>query len=147
MRDSLLCPVYQKWLQLHPEEARIECQQLKMKALDYRRKGQLKSARKLYAQVWEIARSILFSLRRPDNQSRLYHQDLVSFVAAAMAVNQCSDSQSELCNHVLHDTQQQLTALMPMYASEPRLLMIIQQLKDWLCNDNVIHTPSLANLH
>ena len=138
MRSSLLCPVYGKWLQLHPEQARFKRQKLKLEALQLRRDGELSQARKLYTQVWEIAQSILFALRRPDNTSQIYHQDLVSFVAAAMAVNQCSKAQPEFSQDVLNDTQQQLSALMPLYASEPQLLSTIHQLKEWLRHDDVM---------
>ncbi|GGF64042.1 hypothetical protein [Alteromonas lipolytica] len=145
MRNSLLCPVYRKWLQLHPEQARIKRQTLKAEALQLRRKGQISRARKLYTQAWEIAHSILLSLRAPENQSALYHQDLVSYAATAMAVNHCSEDQTELRQYVLTDTQHQLNALMPMYASEPSLLFTIQQLKEWLGYAEVL--PTSAHLH
>ena len=145
MRHSLLCPVYRKWLQLHPEQARLERQTLKQQALQLRQNGNISRARKLYTQVWEIAQSILLALRRPDNHSGLYHQDLVSYVAAAMAVNHCSEDESELRQQVINDTQQQLTALMPLYASEPQLLSTIQQLKEWLHHDDVFEPSPLLH--
>lgn len=145
MRSSLLCPVYRKWLQLHPQQARIERQKLKHQALQLRRAGNMSRAGKLYTQVWEIAQSILFSLRQPANHSALYRQDLVNFVAAAMAVNHCFNAQSELSQRVLTDTQQQLSALMPLYASEPNLLTTIRQLKVCIQSENIIQ-PS-PNLH
>ena len=62
----------------------------------------------------------------------------MSFVAAAMAVSDCSKAQPEFSKDVLNDTQQQLTALMPLYASEPQLLSTIHQLKEWLRHDDVM---------
>ncbi|MDC8829205.1 hypothetical protein [Alteromonas gilva] len=149
MQSSVLCPVYRKWLQLHPEQARIKRQTLKAEALASRRKGDIRQATNLYRLVWEIAQSILFSLRRPDNHSAEHYQDLVIFAAAAMAHQQCCEQQPEpesAAHHsVLADTQQQLSALLPLYASEPKLLDTISQLKEWLRCNSVLQQSVLMH--
>ncbi|NVK55732.1 MAG: hypothetical protein HWE26_08965 [Alteromonadaceae bacterium] len=149
MHSSVLCPVYRKWLQLHPEQARIKRQALKTQALALRRQGDIMQATTLYRLVWEVAQSILFSLRRPDNHCAEHYQDLVVFAAAAMAHKQCCEQQPAQAgaehHQVLADTQQQLSALLPLYASEPKLLNTISQLKEWLHCDSVLQQSALMH--
>lgn len=152
MRSSLLCPVYRKWLQLHPEQARLKRQELKQRALESRRRGNYSKAVTLYKLVWEIAQSVLFSLREPQSKESLHYQDLIVFAASAKSLWQCShyqDAHQQVAEgsdaDILHNTQQQLNALMPLYAAEPELLTTIHQLQEWLQHSRYSQTVSLLH--
>lgn len=147
MYTSSLCPVYQKWLQLHPNEARAQLHSLKAQALQYRKKGNLVKAAEYYQQVWEIARSVLFSLRVPEDNSKKFQQDIFAFVTAAIETEQCNETQELPNSHlsIISATAQQLSALLPLYASEPNLLSTIRHLKSWISNSRNIQRN--ARLH
>lgn len=87
MRTQLLCPVYRKWLQLHPEHAREERQVLRKQARAYQRSGDLQKAFTFNQLVWEVAQSVLLALRPVDQYSAESQKDLVFFAASAIAVD------------------------------------------------------------
>lgn len=153
MRTQLLCPVYRKWLQLHPEHAREERQALRKQACAYQRSGDLQKAFTFNQLVWEVAQSVLLALRPVDQYSAESQKDLVFFAASAIAVDRCArancaettTSTNATAQTVITDTQQQLAALMPMYASEPRLMHIIQELMHWLKLGATAKTPPVLH--
>ncbi len=140
MRTQLLCPVYRKWLQLNPDHARQERHVLRNQARAYQQNGDLQKAFTFNQLVWEVAQSVLLALRPVDQHSAESQKDLVFFAASAIAVERCIQANSSTnaiktqstAQSIIQDTQQQLAALMPMYASEPRLMHIIQELMGWL---------------
>ncbi len=87
MRTQLLCPVYRKWLQLHPEHAREERQVLRKQARAYQRSGDLQKAFTFNQLVWEVAQSVLLAFRPVDQYSAESQKDLVFFAASAIAVD------------------------------------------------------------
>lgn len=153
MRTQLLCPVYRKWLRLHPDHARQARQVLRKQARDYQRNGDFQKAFTFNHLVWEVAQSVLLALRPIDQHDSESQKDLVFFAASAIAVDRCARANNPVnttpnqsAEHtVIQDTQQQLAALMPMYASEPRLLHVIEELMGWLRSGSPHLTPTLLH--
>lgn len=148
MQTNYLCPVYRKWLQLHPEHARVQRQHIREQVKARQTHGDQEHAIELAGQVYEIAQSVLLALRQPQADPQQSGTDLVAFALAAQHLAQLHFDLDEktLGETVLQSAQQQLTTLMPLFASEMTLVGLMQSLVHALSGQkqNTIQLSSTA---
>ncbi len=128
MQSSYLCPMYSKWLMLHPEQARIERQLIREQALTKQFEGDLSGATTLTGQVYEISKAVLLSPREPELNSQQASNDLLAYAAASIHLSKLHKHwrDTKAAQLVLHETHCQLNGLLPLYASEGNLLKLIK---------------------
>ncbi|WP_152561511.1 MULTISPECIES: hypothetical protein [unclassified Alteromonas] len=134
MNTQHLCPVYTKWLQLNPIDARKHRHFLQDSMQKARLQGQLDKACTLAYQTLETAKLVLTALQNVSNQNVSNHkdngvrEDIISYSAAGMYLSSllhCSDNTQEAHN-VLQQCQQQLIAVLPLHATNHTILALIK---------------------
>ena len=128
MKQQRLCPVYRKWLQLHPLHARQHRIALQTKAQIAHQTGDYQQARQLSYQAFETAKVVLLSLQTPNpSASRPLQEDVLAF--GTMAIYLASALGKESRRHealeILQECQQQLLALLPLHATNPTICKLI----------------------
>lgn len=128
MQKNYLCPIYRKWLQLHPEHARLQRSHYQEQAIHNQFTGDLTLANQYQGKVYEVALAIVLSPRAPGKNQQQDSQDLLALCAATLHLSKyyrhCHKHDQAI--ELLSSTQQKLVNLLPLYASEPALLNVIQ---------------------
>lgn len=85
MNSQRLCPVYRKWLQLHPANARAHRLSLQIQAQEAHQQGKSAFARDKCYQAFETAKVVLTALQ-PVSKSNIStaYNDIISFGALGM---------------------------------------------------------------
>ena len=129
MNTQHLCPVYTKWLQLNPIDARKHRHFLQDSMQKARLQGQLDKACTLAYQTLEAAKLVLTALQNVSNhKDNSVREDIISYSAAGMYLSSllhCSDNSQEAHN-VLQQCQQQLIAVLPLHATNHTILALIK---------------------
>lgn len=134
MNTQHLCPVYTKWLQLNPIDARKHRFFLQNSMQKAHLQGQLDKACTLAYQTLEAAKLVLTALQTVSNQNVSNYkdngvrEDIISYSAAGMYLSSllhCSDNSQEAHN-VLQQCQQQLIAVLPLHATNHNILALIK---------------------
>jgi hypothetical protein len=128
MQSTYICPIFKKWLQLHPEHARQERIKLQAQANQYQQAGDFSQAYISSGQVYDICKAIVLAPRAPNWEPEQDSHDLLALAAAAIHLAKYHHyaGAPQKANNVLSMTQHQLTSLMPLYSSEPKLIDLIQ---------------------
>ena len=128
MKQQRLCPVYLKWLQLHPVYAREHRVALQKKAQAAHQTGNYQQAQQLGYQAFEAAKVVLLSLQTPktDNNTPL-QEDVLAFGTMAMYLASvlAKENRRQEALEILQECQQQLIALMPLHATNPAICKLI----------------------
>ncbi|MBD3585776.1 hypothetical protein HHX48_08525 [Salinimonas sp. HHU 13199] len=137
MRSSFLSNKYKQWLQANPEDARLQRMQMQETANRFLEEGDEASAIHCSAQALEIAQAIIQSLRCPEEGTTLISQDFIAYGALAiyLANHYRAAGEKDAAQEIIHDAQQQLMALTPLYASEPQVAQLIQAIVQSLSDD------------
>lgn len=129
MNRQHLCPVYTKWLQLNPIDARQHRRFLQGRMQKARLQGQLDKACTLAYQTLEAAKLVLTALQNVSNyKDNSVREDIISYSAAGMYLSSllhCSDNTREAHN-ILQQCQQQLIAVLPLHATNHTVLALIK---------------------
>lgn len=129
MNRQHLCPVYTKWLQLNPIDARQHRHFLQDSMQKARLQGQLDKACTLAYQTLEAAKLVLTALQNVSNhKDNGVREDIISYSAAGMYLSSllhCRDNTQEAHN-VLQQCQQQLIAVLPLHATNHTILALIK---------------------
>lgn len=134
MNRQHLCPVYTKWLQLNPIDARQHRRFLQGRMQKARLQGQLDKACTLAYQTLEAAKLVLTALQHAYNHDIFnckdddVREDIISYSAAGMylaSLLHCSDNTREAHN-ILEQCQQQLIAVLPLHATNHTVLALIK---------------------
>jgi len=126
MKQQRLCPVYRKWLQLHPVHARQHRIALQTQAQVAHQTGNYQQARQLSYQAFETAKVVLLSLQTPNTDNRL-QEDVLAFGTMAMYLASALGKESRRTEalEILQECQQQLLALLPLHATNPAICKLI----------------------
>lgn len=136
MKTHYLCPVYWKWLQLHPDHARQHREQICEAAMRFADEGMDDKALDSNGQAYEVAQAVLLSLRQPDTCDITTKQDIAIFASLAIqlarkhAANACCQ---QACEHIT-SAQQQLHAIAPLFACHHDMLILIHTIEHSLAN-------------
>ena len=134
MKTTYLCPVYWKWLQLHPEHARAHFAQTSQTALEKARSGEMETACQTAGEAFEMAQAVVLSVQVTDSQTNGKHHDLLAFGAAAIQLARTHAASGNINEAVicLDAAAQQIHALAPLFAAEPDMLSHLRQISDSL---------------
>ncbi|MBU3020274.1 hypothetical protein [Aestuariibacter sp. A3R04] len=136
MKTEYLCPVYRKWLQLHPEQARQHRLQQVEAALQYAGEGLHQKALEASKQAFEIAHAVVLSLQKPDQSEVVTKQDLSIFgnIAMHLANHFASNAECAEAANCLNGAQQQLRGIAPLFACHYDILMLIHTIDNTLAH-------------
>ena len=136
MNSQRLCPVYRKWLQLHPANARAHRLSLQIQAQEAHQQGKSAFARDKCYQAFETAKVVLTALQ-PVSKSNITtaYNDIISFGALGMYLSSLLQRayKKHEAHEVLQECQQLLIAVMPLHAANPsvcRLISAVQHCVD-----------------
>lgn len=117
MKPQFLCPVYWKWLQLHPEQARQTRLDQQEKAQQFILQGRPESARQPCGQAYEAAKAAVLSLHATDTSKNQYNEDVLALGAMAIYLSQCLRRLNEhhQALNILMQTQQLLVAQLSLH--------------------------------
>ncbi|WP_156824166.1 hypothetical protein [Salinimonas chungwhensis] len=140
MRSSFLSNKYKQWLQAHPDDARVQRTQMQQTANRFSEEGDEASALHCSGQALEIAQAIIQALRAPGESTNLISQDFIAYGALAiyMANHYKATGEKQAAVQIIDDAQQQLMALTPLYACEPKIARLIQAIVQSLGDDHQI---------
>ncbi|WP_420934375.1 hypothetical protein ACOJR9_18710 [Alteromonas sp. A081] len=129
MNTQHLCPVYTKWLQLNPIDARKHRHFLQDSTQKARLKGQLDKACALAYQTLEAAKLVITALQNvsyhKDNSVR---EDIIAYSAAGMYLSSLlhNSRKTQEAHNVLQQCQQQIIAVLPLHATNHTILTLIK---------------------
>ena len=117
MKTNYLCPVYWKWLQMHPEHGREHFTQTSQTALEKARSGEMETA-------------VMLSIQVSDSHTNAKHNDLLAYGAAAIQLARTYAASGNINEAVvcLDSAAQQIHALAPLFATEPDMLSHLRQI-------------------
>lgn len=120
-----LCPVYQKWLQLNPCQAREHILTNRHNARAAMESGNVQTAHTLLGEAFEIAHCLMNRLATPGESPSPVIQDAVLYALCALSFSRCSeqlnltDSQATSC---LHIACQKIRAVAPLFAADTTIV-------------------------
>ena len=129
MNTQHLCPVYTKWLQLNPIDARKHRLFLQDKMQKAHLQGQLDKACRLAYQTLEAAKLVLTALQHVTSYSDSgVREDIISYSAVGMYLSSLLHSNHNMqeAHDVLQQCQQQLIAVLPLHATNHTILALIK---------------------
>ena len=128
MNGQRLCPVYKKWLQLNPSDARIHRLTMQAQAQKARQDGRLDLARELSYQTFEAAKIVLCTLQPLSaDQAGVVREDILAFGSMGMYLSSILTEarRKHEAHTVLQECQQQLMAILPLHATRPYVCSVI----------------------
>jgi len=155
MNTQRLCPVYTKWLQLNPIDARRHRYFLQDSMQKARLQGQLEKACTLAYQTLEAAKLVLLALQNTSNHPHSEtREDVISYSAAGMYLSSLlqNSHKAQEAHSVLQQCQQQLIAVLPLHATNHSILALIKTALHvfernslLLANGNLVNHNSVNN--
>jgi len=130
MKTNYLCPVYWKWLQMHPEHAREHFTQTSQTALEKARSGEMETACQTAGEAFEMAQAVMLSIQVSDSHTNAKHNDLLAYGASAIQLARTHAASGNINEAVvcLDSAAQQIHALAPLFATEPDMLSHLRQI-------------------
>ncbi|BFT32039.1 hypothetical protein D210916BOD24_32150 [Alteromonas sp. D210916BOD_24] len=153
MNVQRLCPMYRKWLQLNPGNARQHRLALQARTQLAHQQGRLTRARELGYQTFETAKVILTALQPTSAEKvRSVQEDVLAFGTMAMYLSSllASEQRKAEAHNILQECQQQLIAIMPLHATSPsvcRLITAIQYSLEQSFHPTVPHHTGELTVH
>lgn len=128
MNTQRLCPVYKKWLQLNPANAREHRLAMQAQTQHAHQQGKLDYARELGYQTFEAAKVILNALQPTSPQKvRAVQEDVLAFGTMGMYLYSllAQEHKKGEAHAILQECQQQLLAILPLHAANPSVCRLI----------------------
>ena len=128
MNVQRLCPVYRKWLQLNPSNARQHRYALQAQTQQAHQQGKLDYARELGYQTFEAAKVILNALQPTSSQKvSVVKEDVLAFGTMGMYLSSllAQEHKKQESHAILQECQQQLIAILPLHATNPSVCKLI----------------------
>ncbi|QJR80906.1 hypothetical protein CA267_009000 [Alteromonas pelagimontana] len=128
MKTTFLCPGYWKWLQLHPNEARIHRLKVQEQAQQLQAEGNFRQAQDASGQAFEIAHAVILSPQELMADVKKTSEDFVAYGALAIYLAQSYVVTGNLIPalDLLGKAQEQLMALSPLFFTQPTISRLIQ---------------------
>ena len=145
MNVQRLCPVYKKWLQLNPLNARQHRLAMQAQTQQAHQQGKRERARELGYQTFEAAKVILNALQSTSsNKEKAIQEDVLAFGTMGMYLSSllAQEQKKREAHAILQECQQQLIAILPLHATSPSLCRLIASLQQTLEH---IHLPECTN--
>lgn len=128
MNFQRLCPVYRKWLQLNPSNARQHRYAMQAQTQQAHQQGKLDYARELGYQTFEAAKVILNALQPTSSQKvSVVQEDVLAFGTMGMYLSSllAQEHKKQESHAILQECQQQLIAILPLHATNPSVCKLI----------------------
>ncbi|AFT80325.1 hypothetical protein AMBLS11_18800 [Alteromonas macleodii str. 'Black Sea 11'] len=128
MNVQRLCPVYRKWLQLNPSNARQHRYAMQAQTQQAHQQGKLDYARELGYQTFEAAKVILNALQPTSSQKvSVVQEDVLAFGTMGMYLSSllAQEHKKQESHAILQECQQQLIAILPLHATNPSVCKLI----------------------
>lgn len=128
MNAQRLCPVYRKWLQLNPSNARQHRYAMQAQTQQAHQQGKLDYARELGYQTFEAAKVILNALQPTSSQKvSVVQEDVLAFGTMGMYLSSllAQEHKKQESHAILQECQQQLIAILPLHATNPSVCKLI----------------------
>ncbi len=128
MNVQRLCPVYRKWLQLNPSNARQHRYAMQAQTQQAHQQGKLDYARELGYQTFEAAKVILNALQPTSSQKvSVVQEDVLAFGTMGMYLSSllAQEHKKQESRAILQECQQQLIAILPLHATNPSVCKLI----------------------
>jgi len=128
MNTQRLCPVYKKWLQLNPDNARRHRLSMQAQTQYAHQQGKLDWARELGYQTFEAARVILNALQPTClHRAKVVQEDVLAFSTMGMYLSSllAQEHKKREAHAILQECQQQLIAILPLHAANPSICKLI----------------------
>lgn len=141
MNSQHLCPVYRKWLQLNPTDARKHRLMLQDRVQQAHLLGQHEKACVLGYQSLETAKVVITSLQNvTSHRDSAVQDDIIAYATMAMYLSAILHHQHRQkdAQQVLQDCQQQLIAILPLHATNTHILGVLKTVLSTLEQGSVI---------
>ena len=135
MNVQRLCPVYKKWLQLNPSNARQHRCAMQAQTQQAHQQGKLEHARELGYQTFEAAKVILNTLQPTSLQKvSVVQEDVLAFSTMGMYLSSllAQEQRKQESRAILQECQQQLIAILPLHATNPSVCRLISTIQHTL---------------
>ncbi|WP_334019465.1 hypothetical protein [Alteromonas sp. S015] len=135
MNVQRLCPVYKKWLQLNPSNARQHRYAMQAQTQQAHQQGKLDHARELGYQTFEAAKIILNTLQPTSLQKvSIVQEDVLAFSTMGMYLSSllAQEQRKRESRAILQECQQQLIAILPLHATNPSVCRLISTIQHTL---------------
>ncbi|CAI3970093.1 hypothetical protein NO989_05415 [Alteromonas sp. DY56-G5] len=135
MNVQRLCPVYKKWLQLNPSNARQYRYAMQAQTQQAHQQGRLDYARELGYQTFEAAKVILNALQPTSSQKvSVVQEDVLAFSTMGMYLSSllAEEHRKRESHAILQECQQQLIAILPLHATNPSICRLIAAIQHTL---------------
>ena len=135
MNVQRLCPVYKKWLQLNPSNARQHRCAMQAQTQQAHQQGKLEHARELGYQTFEAAKIILNTLQPTSLQKvSVVQEDVLAFSTMGMYLSSllAQEQRKQESRAILQECQQQLIAILPLHATTPSVCRLISTIQHTL---------------
>ena len=148
MNTQRLCPVYRKWLQLNPTDAREHRFSMQLESQQAHQQGKSNSALAKGYQAFETARIVLTALQPVSYQKNpTVEQDILAFGTMGMYLYALLNKMHKMreAHDILQECQQQLIAIWPLHATNPSVCRLINAVQYTLEQANI--TPRQRSAH
>ncbi|QPG05643.1 hypothetical protein IT774_16465 [Salinimonas marina] len=127
---AFLDPKQKQWLQQHPEEARTQRTELHQQAQYFQQQVNQAEALEYAGRALESAHAAILALQNPNTTSETIADDFIAYGALTvyLAARYQDIEENAAAQQVYQDSQQQLMALTPLFASEPDMATLIQSI-------------------
>ncbi|WP_218353638.1 hypothetical protein [Alteromonas lipotrueiana] len=127
---TYLNPEQKKWLQQHPEEAREQRTELHHQAQNFQLQVDQTNTVEYASRALETAHAIILALHHPHSSSQTIAEDFIAYGALTvyLAARYQDSGDSQAAEQVYADSQQQLMALTPLFATEPEIATLLQSI-------------------
>ncbi|MBT3133788.1 hypothetical protein KL866_01375 [Alteromonas sp. ALT199] len=135
MNIQRLCPIYRKWLQLNPSNARQHRLSMQAQTQKAHQQGKLDYARELGYQTFETAKVILSALQPTSpKQVNAVQEDVLAFGTMGMYLSSllAQEHKKQESHAILQECQQQLIAILPLHATNPSVCRLITAIQHTL---------------
>ncbi len=142
-----LDPKQKQFLQQHPEEARTQRTELHQQAQYFQQQVNQAKALEYAGRALESAHAAIIALQNPHTSSETIADDFIAYGALTvyLAARYQDMGEDTAAHQVYEDSQQQLMALTPLFASEPDMATLIQSIVQGLSPAAGQETPPPSN--
>ena len=150
MNTQRLCPVYRKWLQLNPTDAREHRFSMQLESQQAHQQGKPNSALAKGYQAFETARIVLTALQPVSYEKNpSVEQDILAFGTMGMYLYALLNKMHKKreAHNILQECQQQLIAIWPLHATNPSVCRLISAVQYTLEQANIAPHQRSAHNH